>query len=99
MEPITIRLGPALAARGVVVYAPPRRDSKQVAPWPLELRWRFSAMRQGVETVLSVLSTVFDIQRPRARSFQGVVCRISTRILAYTLCIITQPLLAHFRTM
>ena len=87
---------PALAARDVVVYAPPRRDSRQVAPWPAALRRQFSGVRQRIETVLSTLSTVFDLQRPRARSFQGVVCRISTRILAYTLCALTQPLLGHF---
>lgn len=89
---------PVLAARNVVVYAPPRRDSTQRAPWPTHVRRQFSTLRQPIETVFSVLSTVFDIQRPRARSLKGVVCRISTRLLAYTLCFLTQPLLVHFRT-
>jgi len=34
---------------------------------------------------LSVLTTVFDIERPRSRSLAGLVCRISTRLLAYNL--------------
>jgi hypothetical protein len=89
---------PAMAARNVVVYAPPRRDSKQREPWPKHVRRQFSTLRQPIETVFSVLSTVFDIQRPRARSLKGVVCRISTRLLAYTLCFLTQPLLVHSRT-
>jgi hypothetical protein len=89
---------PVLTARNVVVYAPPRRDSTQCAPWPTHVRRQFSTLRQPIETVFSVLSTVFDIQRPRARSLKGVVCRISTRLLAYTLCFLSQLLLVHFRT-
>jgi hypothetical protein len=84
---------PVLAARDVVVYAPPRRDSKQVPPWPSHLRRLFSAVRQRVETTFSILTTVFDIERLAARSLKGVVCRISTRLLAYTLCFLTAPLL------
>ena len=71
--------------------APPRRDAKEVRPWPRPLREHFSAVRQKVETVLRVLTTVFDLQRPRARSLKGVVCRISTRILEDTLCFLTTP--------
>jgi hypothetical protein len=89
---------PVLAERNVVVYAPPRRDSKQRPPWPQHVRRQFSTLRQPIETVFSVLSTVFDIQRPRARSLKGVVCRISTRLLAYTLCFLTDPLLVQFST-
>lgn len=78
-----------LAARAVVVYAPPRRDATTQRPWPSDLRRHFSAVRQQVETVFSTLATVFAIQRLGARSLKGVVCRISTRILAYTLCFLT----------
>jgi hypothetical protein len=34
-------------------------------------------LRQRIETVFSALSAVFDVQRPRARSLKGMVCRIS----------------------
>lgn len=84
---------PVLAKHNVTIVAPPRRDSRQQTPWSAKLRRQFSSVRQRVESVFSVLSTVFDIQRPRARSLPGVVCRISTRILAYTLCLLTQSLL------
>lgn len=84
---------PVLAARDVVVYAPPRRDSRQHRPWPTHIRRQFSAVRQRIETTFSVLATVFAIQCPRARSLKGVVSRISTRLLAYTLCFLTEPLL------
>lgn len=90
---------PVLEAHDVIVFAPPRRDAKAVAPWPDALRKQFSAVRQRIETVFSTLSTVFDFQRPRARSLKGVVSRISTRILAYTLCFLTTPdLVPRFTT-
>lgn len=82
---------PVLEAHDVVVFAPPRKDATAVVPWPASLRQQFSRVRQGVETCFSRLSTVFDIQRPRARSLKGIVSRVSTRILAYTLCFLTTP--------
>ena len=82
---------PVLEAHDVVVFAPPRKDATAVVPWPASLRQQFSRVRQGVETCFSRLSTVFDIQRPRARSLKGIASRVSTRILAYTLCFLTTP--------
>jgi len=38
-----------------------------------------------VETVFSILTTTFNIQRPRGRSLQGHVVRITTCIFAHTL--------------
>lgn len=89
---------PVLEAHDIVVRAPPRRDAKAVEPWPHALRQQFSAVRQQVETVFSTLTTVFDVQRPRARSLKGVVSRISTRMLAYTLCFLTTPDIVPRRT-
>jgi hypothetical protein len=86
---------PVLAAHDIQVFAPPRCNAKAVTPWPQALRRQFSAIRQRVETVFSTLTTVFDLQRPRARSLKGIVSRISTRILAYTLCFLTPTEASH----
>jgi hypothetical protein len=42
-------------------------------------------VRHRVETVYSILTTSFNIQRPRGRSLAGHVVRIATCILAHTL--------------
>ncbi|MDW8214586.1 MAG: IS982 family transposase [Roseiflexaceae bacterium] len=84
---------PVLAARQVA--APPRRDSRKREPWPAELRRWVGKVRRRIETALSVLTVVFNIECPHARSLQGLVCRISTRLLAYNLCFITGALLAQ----
>lgn len=86
---------PVLQARGVVIFAPPRRDTRTRLPWPAPVRRLLGRVRRQLETALSVLTTVFDIERPRSRSLAGLVCRISTRLLAYNLCFITGPLLAQ----
>jgi len=43
-------------------------------------------LRRNIQTALSILTVVFHLKRPNARSLQGLVSRISTRILAYNLC-------------
>lgn len=88
-------VAPVLAARQVVVHAPPRRDSRKREPWPDDLRRWVGKVRRRIETALSVLTTVFKVECPHARSLRGLVCRISTRILAYTLSFITGALLAQ----
>jgi Transposase DDE domain len=86
---------PVLREHEVVVYAPPRRDTRTRPAWPEKVRRWVGYVRRQIETALSVLTTVFDIERPRSRSLMGLVCRISTRLLAYNLCFLTGPLLAH----
>lgn len=75
----------------VRVWAVPRRDSR--GPWPAQFRRVVARLRRRVETALSVLQTVFNIEQPRSRSLPGLVSRVATRMLAYTLCFITAPLL------
>jgi len=88
---------PVLQERhNIEIITPPRKDSRQ--PWPKELRRWIGRLRRRVETVLSVLTTVFHIEQPAARSLAGVVSRISTRLLAYNLCFITGRLLAQLVT-
>lgn len=85
---------PVLQAKhNIRVLAPPRKDSR--VPWPKRVRRWITRLRRRVETALSILATVFEIERPNARSLQGLVSRISTRLLAYNLCFITGPLLAQ----
>jgi DDE family transposase len=77
----------------VRVWALPRRDTR--TPWPAEFRKLVGKVRRRVESALSVLCTVFNIEQPRSRSLSGLVARVATRVLAYTLCFITGPLLAY----
>lgn len=86
---------PMLREREVVVLAPPRCNERTRPPWPEPVRRLVGKIRREIETALSVLTVVFDIERPRSRSLAGLVCRISTRLLAYNLCFITGPLLAQ----
>jgi hypothetical protein len=76
----------------VRVWALPRCDSRK--PWPAQFRRVVAKLRRRVETALSVLQTVFNIEQPRSRSLSGLVCRVATRMLAYTLCFISGPLLS-----
>lgn len=75
------------------LLAPPRKDSR--TPWPEGLRKTVTHLRRNIETALSILAVVFHVARPNARSLHGLVCRISTRILAYTLCFVMDHYLAQ----
>jgi hypothetical protein len=75
------------------LLAPPRKDS--CFPWPEALRHTVTRLRRNIETALSILAVVFHVERPNARSLHGLVCRISTRILAYTLCFLMDKYLAQ----
>lgn len=89
---------PLLQERAVVGRAPPRRDNRNRPPWPEPVRRWVGYVRRRIETALSVLTSVFDIERPGSRSLMGLVCRISTRLLAYNLCFLTAPLLAQLNS-
>ena len=85
---------PILAHKhNIEVLAPPHKDS--LTPWPKNLRRTVNRLRRNIETALSILTVVFDVERPNARSLQGLVCRISTRILAYNLCFVMNKYLAQ----
>jgi hypothetical protein len=89
---------PVLDSHGTTVLAPPRRDTRKRPPWPKPVRRFVTRIRRRIETALSVLTQVFDLERPRSRSLAGLVCRISTRLLAYNLCFITGALLLQLGT-
>ncbi len=63
----------------------PLRRSNQKRQWPDTARRALGRVRHRVETVFSVLTTTFNVQRPRGRSLAGHVVRVATCILAHTL--------------
>jgi hypothetical protein len=63
----------------------PLRRSNQKKQWPVAVRRALGRVRHQVETVFSVLTTTFNIHRPRGRSLAGHVVRIATCVLAHTL--------------
>jgi len=77
----------------IQVWATPRQDS--VEPWPAAFRQWATRLRRRIETAISVLVTVFDVERLGSRSLSGLIARVATRLLAYTLCFITGPLLVQ----
>ncbi len=77
-------------SRRIQIYALPRRDSRH--PWPQAFRRLVRRLRLRIETAFSILTTTFHIQRLGARSLSGVITRIASRLLAYTLCFILAPL-------
>ena len=93
-EALRSKYGNGADGAGVHIWALPRHDSR--TPWPVEFRKLVARVRRRVESALSVLCTVFQIEQPRSRSLTGLVSRVATRMLAYTLCFITTPLLTFY---
>jgi hypothetical protein len=79
----------------IQVWATPRKDSRQ--PWPTQVRQWVTRVRRRIETALSVLVTVFNVEHPHARSLTGMVTRIATRLLAYNLCFVMKAYLAQLK--
>lgn len=90
------QLAELLARRALVLGVPPRRDSRWTV-WSAELRALVGRLRRHIETTLSVLQTVFHLEQPGSHSEDGLFARTATKLLAYTLCFITQPLLDTLR--
>ena len=76
----------------ITLLAPPRRTQVQ-GQWPHSLRRLATRIRRRVETAISVLETVFHIEHPHARSLSGVLARVATRLLAYTISFYATALL------
>jgi DDE family transposase len=76
----------------VELLAPPRQRYEK-HPWPAAYHQLFMRVRRRIETSLSVLAGPFHIQQPAARALWGLMTRVASRILAYTLSFITAPLL------
>jgi hypothetical protein len=67
-----------------IVLMPLRKDN-QKNQWPEGVQKALGHFRHAVETVFSALATVFNVERPRGRSYAGYVVRVATCILAHTL--------------
>jgi hypothetical protein len=78
--------------RNIELWGAQRRDAKE--PWPEEVRALFGRARRLVETVLSVLCTVFHLEQVGARSPDGRLARLASRFLAYNLSFIVTRKLA-----
>jgi len=61
--------------------------------WPKGVQAILGRIRHGVETVFSVLTTTFHLDKLGSRSFWGMVVRATTRILAYTLSFLLAEIL------
>ena len=69
--------------REIALVALPRRTARQA--WPAPLHQQVNNIRRTIESALRVLCTVFHLERPGARSLAGLLSRITTQLLAYTL--------------
>jgi len=67
------------------IHLLPLRKNNQTKQWSDDVRRAMGKVRHRVETVFSVLTTVFNVQRPRGRSLAGHVVRVATCILAHTM--------------
>ena len=63
----------------------PLRRTNQKHQWTEDIRRILGRIRHGVETVFSVASTVFNLERPQGRSLAGHAVRVATIVLAHTL--------------
>jgi len=63
----------------------PLRRTNETRQWTEDMRKILGRVRHHIETVFSVASTVFNLERPRGRSLAGHVVRVATIILAHTL--------------
>lgn len=69
--------------RHIRLTAIQRRDAR--VPWATEVRSTLTKLRRTIKSALSVLCTVFQLEQPGSRSLSGLLARLSTRLLAYTL--------------
>lgn len=70
--------------RGILLL--PLRKDNQKKQWPEGIQKLLGRIRHRIETTFSTLTTVFNVERPRGRSLAGYVVRVTTCILAHTLC-------------
>lgn len=66
----------------------PLRRKNQKTQWSEALAYALQKARRLVETAGSILTGVYRINRPGARSWSGHVARIATKLLAYNLAFV-----------
>lgn len=85
---------PGNSRYGTKVKSKPRAKEKWSAGWSLEMRQRLNRVRRRIESALSVLCTVFHLERLGSRSFWGIFARTASRLLAYNLSFLASPILS-----
>ena len=73
--------------RQVTLVTPTRKNAKN--PWPKPVKRFMNRLRRRIETALSTLCVVFGLETTGARSFSGLLCRLTSRLLAYNLSFLT----------
>lgn len=66
----------------------PLRRKNQKTQWSEAIAYALQKARRLIETAGSVLTTVFRLNRPGARSWSGVVARTATKLLAYNMAFV-----------
>ena len=61
------------------------KKDNQTEQWPDGIQRILGYLRHRVETALSVMGTVFNLERPKSRSLAGLITRTTTKILAHTI--------------
>jgi len=69
--------------RNIILTTAKRKDA--VKPRPAWFRRLLRRLRRRIETAFSVMTTVFNLETPGARSMSGLLCRLTTTVLAYNL--------------
>ena len=82
--------------RNVTLIAALRKDAKE--PMPDKVRRLLNRLRRRIETAFSVMTTVFNLETPGSRSLSGLLCRITTTVLAYNLSFLTNVELCALKT-
>lgn len=59
-----------------------RKNQKQ--QWPTGIQKILGHLRHNIETAFSVLTSVFNFEKPGSRSLAGLIVRTTTKILAHT---------------
>lgn len=59
-----------------------RKNQKE--QWPSGIQKILGQLRHNVETAFSVLTTVFNFEKPGSRSMSGYIARVTAKVLAHT---------------
>lgn len=60
------------------------KRQNQKAQWPADIQKVLGMLRHNIETTFSVLTTVFNFEKPGSRSMSGFIARTTAKILAHT---------------
>jgi len=67
----------------------PAKRKNALKPHPTWFRRLMRRLRRRIETAFGVMTVVFNLESPGSRSLSGLLCRITTTVLAYNLSFLT----------